>query len=148
VNKIPFTAKENKREMIDVSDDIVAAVKSPITRIRSNRPLDEIKLQDVELENHQVPIHAKKWIDYTSKYGLGYVLSDGSMGVFFNDATKIILDRKGGNFEYYEKQNKEECSSRHNIHSYAPELEKKVTLLKHFKSYLDQNFKEEDIEHV
>jgi polo-like kinase 1 len=26
-------------------------------------------------------------------------------------------------------------------------LEKKVTLLNHFKSYLDQNFKKEDIEH-
>ena len=39
----------------------------------------------------EVPIHAKKWIDYTSKYGLGYILSNGAVGVFFNDATKIIL---------------------------------------------------------
>lgn len=30
---------------------------------------------------------------------------------------------------------------------YPKELEKKVTLLAHFKSYLDQNFKKEEIEH-
>ena len=40
-------------------------------------------------------IHVKKWVDYSTKYGLGYLLSDGSTGVYFNDSTKIILDRNG-----------------------------------------------------
>jgi hypothetical protein len=33
----------------------------------------------------------KKWVDYSSKYGLGYLLSKGATGVFFNDSTKILL---------------------------------------------------------
>lgn len=37
-------------------------------------------------------IYVKKWVDYSTKYGLGYSLSNGSAGVFFNDNTKIILD--------------------------------------------------------
>lgn len=40
-------------------------------------------------------IHVKKWVDYSTKYGLGYLLSDGSTGVYFNDSTKIILDKAG-----------------------------------------------------
>ncbi|KAJ3371986.1 Cell cycle serine/threonine-protein kinase cdc5/MSD2 [Kappamyces sp. JEL0680] len=32
-----------------------------------------------------------KWIDYTNKYGLSYQLRDGSVGVYFNDGTSIIL---------------------------------------------------------
>ena len=40
-------------------------------------------------------VYVKKWVDYSSKYGLGYLLSNGSSGVFFNDSTKIILDLKG-----------------------------------------------------
>ena len=32
-----------------------------------------------------------KWIDYSNKYGLGYQLRDGSVGVYFNDSTSIIL---------------------------------------------------------
>lgn len=37
-------------------------------------------------------IYVKKWVDYSSKYGLGYLLSNGATGVFFNDATKIVLN--------------------------------------------------------
>jgi hypothetical protein len=40
-------------------------------------------------------IHVKKWVDYSTKYGLGYLLSDGSTGVYFNDSTKIIVDKGG-----------------------------------------------------
>ncbi len=32
-----------------------------------------------------------KFVDFSSKYGLGYMLSNGSYGVLFNDSTKIIL---------------------------------------------------------
>ena len=38
-------------------------------------------------------VWVKKWVDYSTKYGLGYLLSDGSTGVYFNDSTKIILDK-------------------------------------------------------
>lgn len=39
-------------------------------------------------------VWVKKWVDYSSKYGLGYLLSNGQTGVFFNDSTKIIFDPK------------------------------------------------------
>jgi polo-like kinase 1 len=55
-------------------------------------------------------VWVKKWVDYSSKYGLGYLLSNNQTGVFFNDSTKVILD-----------------------------LSKKVTLLQHFRSYLENN---------
>lgn len=31
------------------------------------------------------------WLDYCNKYGMGYALTDGSVGVHFNDSTSIIL---------------------------------------------------------
>lgn len=43
-------------------------------------------------------VWVKKWVDYSTKYGLGYLLSNGATGVFFNDSTKIILDPKGHHF--------------------------------------------------
>lgn len=45
-------------------------------------------------------LHVKKWVDYSTKYGLGYLLSDGSTGVYFNDSTKMILDSSGTNVDY------------------------------------------------
>lgn len=44
--------------------------------------------------NFKTEVYVKKWVDYSSKYGLGYLLSNGSTGVFFNDNTKIISDPK------------------------------------------------------
>lgn len=85
-------------------------------------------------------VHVKKWVDYSTKYGLGYLLSDGSTGVYFNDSTKIIVDRNGENFEYIEKKpgDKADTITPYRLSDYPPEreLQKKVTLLQHFRNYL------------
>jgi len=31
------------------------------------------------------------WVDYCNKYGMGYALTDGSVGVHFNDSTTLVL---------------------------------------------------------
>jgi hypothetical protein len=35
------------------------------------------------------PLFVSKWIDYSNKYGFGFQLSDKSVGVLFNDSTRI-----------------------------------------------------------
>ena len=43
-----------------------------------------------------VPIFwVSKWVDYSDKYGLGYQLCDNSVGVLFNDSTRLILTTNG-----------------------------------------------------
>jgi polo-like kinase 1 len=37
-------------------------------------------------------IYVKKWVDYSTKYGLGYLLSNGATGIYFNDSTKMCSD--------------------------------------------------------
>jgi len=39
----------------------------------------------------ELDVHVTKWIDYSTKYGLGYLLSDGTSGVVFNDSTRVIM---------------------------------------------------------
>jgi len=89
-------------------------------------------------------IWVKKWVDYSSKYGLGYLLSNGITGVFFNDSTKIILDPKGSVFEYLERRptDKQDIVTSYTLTDYPKELQKKVTLLQHFKSYLEGDGKD------
>jgi len=86
--------------------------------------------------NVKSDIWIQKWIDYSSKYGLGYVLSNKSYGVFFNDMTKIVLDQSSRFIEYIEKLNGEDQINRYNFTNYPKELQKKVLLLQHFKNYL------------
>jgi hypothetical protein len=84
-----------------------------------------------------------RYVDYTSKYGLGFLFNTGSAGVYFNDSTKIVLSADGTVFQYTERRRRSDCSNlsehtsqKHLITCYPPELQKKVTLLKHFRNYL------------
>ncbi len=83
-----------------------------------------------------------RYVDYTSKYGLGFLLNTGSAGVYFNDSTKIVLSADGLIFQYIERRrkdgqvNSEHISQTHSMSAYPLELQKKVTLLRHFRNYL------------
>ncbi len=91
------------------------------------------------LEVKEPDVWIKKWVDYSSKYGLGYLLSNGGCGVFFNDSTKVILDPHGHHFDYIEKRpaDKQDFAAAYTLTDYPKTLQKKITLLQHFRSYLE-----------
>jgi cell cycle serine/threonine-protein kinase CDC5/MSD2 len=44
--------------------------------------------------HHPLPderVFIVSWVDYCNKYGMGYALTDGSVGVHFNDSTSLVL---------------------------------------------------------
>jgi len=93
----------------------------------------------VQVNPNAMPeIWVVKWVDYSSKYGVGYTLSDGSIGVYFNDSTKIMLSAEGDYFDYITRrtQEKPEVRTKHTYEDYPEELKKKVTLLRHFRNYM------------
>lgn len=45
-----------------------------------------------DAQKQDIDVYVRKWVDYSTKYGLGYILSNGNCGVFFNDCTKIIYN--------------------------------------------------------
>lgn len=79
-----------------------------------------------------------KWIDM-KKYGLGYVLSNGSVGAHFNDSTKIV-EAGDQTFDYISRRVAgTETRSTHTFTSDAAStyLSKKAKLLGHFKAEFD-----------
>ena len=84
-------------------------------------------------------VQVKKWVDYSTKYGLGYLLSDGSTGVCFLDKT-TILDKNGDKFDFIEKKEGDDNDTvAHYNKSELPahkELQKKISILQHFKKHL------------
>lgn len=81
-------------------------------------------------------IYVLNWVDYSTKYGVGYLLTNGFTGVFFNDSSKMLM--KDENFCYYIDKNHPESDDlmEYHVNNCPPELHKKIVLLKHFKSYL------------
>eukprot|EP00330_Aristerostoma_sp_ATCC50986_P003640 CAMPEP_0114588776 /NCGR_PEP_ID=MMETSP0125-20121206/11398_1 /TAXON_ID=485358 ORGANISM="Aristerostoma sp., Strain ATCC 50986" /NCGR_SAMPLE_ID=MMETSP0125 /ASSEMBLY_ACC=CAM_ASM_000245 /LENGTH=91 /DNA_ID=CAMNT_0001785349 /DNA_START=467 /DNA_END=742 /DNA_ORIENTATION=+ len=73
-------------------------------------------------------VWVKRWVDYSSKYGLGYLLNNGYTGVFFNDSTKILLEAKGSKFIYVERKGpeKQDVIAEYTLLNYPKDLQKKV----------------------
>lgn len=115
---------------------------NPANRLNSQRAapskgqVEEAK--EMGMKNRE-EVWVKKWVDYSSKYGLGYHLSNSSTGVFFNDATKIVLDPNSFHFDYMERRavDRQDVGKEYTMLDYPSALQKKVTLLQHFRSYLE-----------
>ena len=83
----------------------------------------------------------KKWVDYSSKYGIGYLLSNNAVGVYFNDSTKIISI--SDTFDYFSRSAGQD-SATYSLKDFPENLKKKVTLLEHFKKHLQSESKPQE----
>jgi cell cycle serine/threonine-protein kinase CDC5/MSD2 len=71
------------------SFDAVAATLSEAFEAKAaGRVFHDLRDKD-DLPDEKVFIVS--WVDYCNKYGMGYALTDGSVGVHFNDSTTIVL---------------------------------------------------------
>ncbi|XP_033112902.1 serine/threonine-protein kinase PLK1-like [Anneissia japonica] len=99
------------------------------------------EIPDPQLDEAEDPaaipiLWVSKWVDYSDKYGLGYQLCDGSVGVLFNDSTRLLLNSDGENVQYIEREGQEFF---HTLKSFPQDLTKKITLLKYFRNYMSEH---------
>mmetsp|Transcript_12033 Transcript_12033/g.33840 ORF Transcript_12033/g.33840 Transcript_12033/m.33840 type:complete len:934 (-) Transcript_12033:498-3299(-) len=104
-----------------------------------------VPVSDMSLDAQRPSIWVTRWVDYSSKYGMGYVLSNGAVGVLFNDATKVLLLPDRSQYIYMEKVRggssvgravREERTVLMSHEEPPANLKKKATLLWYFEGYL------------
>jgi len=127
------------RKMVDQLDTVltIADTRKGSYRTYSPHPISTM---------HEPSRWVTRYVDYTSKYGLGFLLNDGSSGVYFNDSTKTALEANGEVFQYIERKRDDKDAAlgrrpdavveTYTLSSYPESLKKKVTLLTHFRNYL------------
>ncbi|XP_022240033.1 serine/threonine-protein kinase PLK1-like isoform X1 [Limulus polyphemus] len=128
-----------KPSVSDVPPDYyLSDMFSMLTSVVGAKPADKAVVQEDEaLDPAAIPIFwVSKWVDYTDKYGLGYQLCDNSVGVLFNDSTRIILLADELNVQYIERDGQE---SYYTLQKFPESLNKKVTLLKYFRNYMNEH---------
>uniref|UniRef100_A0A672Z5G5 Serine/threonine-protein kinase PLK n=1 Tax=Sphaeramia orbicularis TaxID=375764 RepID=A0A672Z5G5_9TELE len=115
------------RDMLQQLNSIIAA-----------KPAEKAVIRQEEAEDPAcIPIFwISKWVDYSDKYGLGYQLCDNSVGVLFNDYTRLIMYADGDSLQYI---NKTAAESYLSVRSYPQTLNKKITLLKYFRNYMSEH---------
>ena len=113
-------------------------IQSQLAKVLEKDPAKEnILFGDDTTDPAATPfVWISKWVDYSDKYGFGYQLSDESVGVMFNDKSKIIQLPDGSNVHYIEKDGTEHYHSHNN---FPENLEKKMKLLMYFGRYMNEH---------
>uniref|UniRef100_T1JIY9 Serine/threonine-protein kinase PLK n=1 Tax=Strigamia maritima TaxID=126957 RepID=T1JIY9_STRMM len=137
-NEVPEKEAVKVADTSDSNDCYLSELLRQLDRVVENKMLDRPLIQEDEAEDPAaVPmIWISKWVDYSDKYGLGYQLCDNSVGVVFNDSTKIVLLADGENIHYIDRATNE---SYYTLKHFADKLSKKVTLLKYFRTYMNEH---------
>ncbi|KAH8550381.1 kinase-like domain-containing protein [Umbelopsis sp. PMI_123] len=111
--------------------DTLLSSKQPIrSAARSRRKEDEEKVLSSV-------VFIDRWVDFTTKYGIGYCLSDGSDGIYFNDATTLINQSNSKSVSYV--IHSQEAASQPQTFAtdnYPDYLRKKMNLLPYFQNYM------------
>ncbi|XP_068445496.1 serine/threonine-protein kinase PLK1 [Clinocottus analis] len=147
----PLTAINNKAgtERVDIKDEPAEREAEPmechlkdmlqqLNSIIAAKPSEKAVICQGEAEDPAcVPIFwISKWVDYSDKYGLGYQLCDNSVGVLFNDYSRLIMYTDGDSLQYIDKAAVESYLS---VRSFPAALNKKITLLKYFRNYMSEH---------
>ena len=137
------TKEKNEKKEKDVSS--TKKDNSKPENIKTNNNENELNLTNTLNKLKNPEIFVTKWVDYSSKYGLGYLLNNGFIGVFFNDYTKIFYNIKNNKINYVERKMSQEIDM---IYSFdidgAPkELHKKILIFQNFKKYFEEEIRAE-----
>ncbi|KAG9467746.1 serine/threonine-protein kinase PLK1 [Eleutherodactylus coqui] len=137
----PASAKDEEMippELAEPADCYLSDMMQQLISVNAAKPSEKALIHQEEAEDPACnPIFwVSKWVDYSDKYGLGYQLCDNSVGVLFNDSTRLIMYTDGDSLQYIERNNTE---SYLNVRSYPSALTKKITLLKYFRNYMSEH---------
>uniref|UniRef100_A0A3Q1BTM6 Serine/threonine-protein kinase PLK n=1 Tax=Amphiprion ocellaris TaxID=80972 RepID=A0A3Q1BTM6_AMPOC len=140
----PLTAINNKGKdpssvmEVEPSENHLKDMLQQLNSIIATKPSEKAVIRQEEAEDPAcIPIFwISKWVDYSDKYGLGYQLCDNSVGVLFNDYTRLIMYADGDSLQYIDKTAAESYLS---VRSFPASLNKKITLLKYFRNYMSEH---------
>ncbi|CAG2064406.1 unnamed protein product, partial [Timema podura] len=81
INPTEWSCWRNLSKLRDQLTDLIKVIKP------SKSPLGDESTDPAA----QPVVWVAKWVDYSDKYGFGYQLSDDSVGVVFNDCSKLTM---------------------------------------------------------
>ena len=143
-----FVSKKPKKKisLADFSSQVIAVPSTNglfSNNFRTLNPERNLNINRYQNANfmffNSSDIFLRKWVE-AEKYGFGYILSNGNVGVYFNDNTKILYKPNGNNFVYIDNNEKAEFFMFKQ--ELSKDLNKKVILLKTFKGYLFEEAKD------
>ena len=90
----------------------------------------------------------RMWWDYSSKYGLAYLLNNGVCGACFKDATRMVMSPCGSFVQYWDSPSATSFEVGYIEDMQKSPLRKKMLLMQYFSTELKQRVNESQMEVV
>lgn len=95
--------------------------------------------QDIKFDSSS-DVYITSYADFSNKYGLAFKMSDGIIGTYYNDCTKLLWNPNSDHAEYIERSKVER--EKFKLSNADESLKKKATLIKYFEGYLSKETSE------
>jgi len=137
IKKAPSTTNPSQ-DIYAQCEVLLQDLHKQLASVIATNPSSKLPPNEDELEDPKASpmMWVSKWVDYSDKYGFGYALCDESIGVVFNDLTKLLLLSDGSNIHYIDFDGHEHY---YTMQQYPAMLEKKVKLLNYFMNYMKEH---------
>ena len=148
--------KENKEKKIDNKEKVEESSTKEGSNINDKKIVIEnnskespnIKKVEDEIKKDKmkgVDIYVVKWVDYSSKYGIGYLLNNNLIGVYFNDCSKLIYNPRTTKISFIERKVTKEKDMMYTfgLNETPKELQKKILIFQQFKKYFEEELNPE-----
>lgn len=133
-----LSRKDSARNEAGPSDCYLSELHKQLAQLIDSKPGSRVPPMEDEAEDPKAQpiVWVSKWVDYSDKYGFGYSLNDDSIGVVFNDLTKLLLLADGLNIHYIDYESSEHY---YTMNEFPATVEKKVKLLNYFRNYMKEH---------
>jgi len=133
-----LSRKDSARNEAGPSDCYLSELHKQLAQLIATKPGSRNPPMEDEAEDPKAQpiVWVSKWVDYSDKYGFGYSLNDDSIGVVFNDLTKLLLLADGLNIHYIDYESSEHY---YTMNEFPATVEKKVKLLNYFRNYMKEH---------
>jgi len=133
-----LSRKDSARNEAGPSDCYLSELHKQLAQLIGTKPGSRNPPMEDEAEDPKAQpiVWVSKWVDYSDKYGFGYSLNDDSIGVVFNDLTKLLLLADGLNIHYIDYESSEHY---YTMNEFPATVEKKVKLLNYFRNYMKEH---------
>lgn len=95
---------------------------------------------DIEAEPNAPRVFVVSWLDYCTKYGMGFAMTDGTITVHFNDSSSLALAPGKRHFDHVQPSSSGDPNSArretYDVDQAPRDMRNKLFLVRHFETYM------------
>ena len=134
--KLDFNELKTRTEQFDFKEISESLQTATCTASSSCINMKKIRISsNYDLRENGPEVWVQSWVDYSNKYGLAYKLSNGCIGILFNDTSKLISNFKTSIFRFIPNEKVSNEIIEFSVKDVPSQLVKNVKLAIYFRKY-------------